>query len=164
MERSTRGAVWHCCEAGVSWPFFAWTRTRPGHTRNNYYFDRLRVGWLNCGRGTTRAEDAQGTPTQSNISPSILVYEDKSDPCCKVALGDAQGIVCMILLFLNIFSAHCAARLMGYKYTSRKTVMIINVMGFFLGLMLTILGLAPAPSEVPFFITLTYTVSVIQPA
>ena len=24
----------------------------------------------------TRAEDAQGTPTQSNISPSILVYED----------------------------------------------------------------------------------------
>jgi len=29
------------------------------------------------GRGTTRAEDAQGTPTQSHISPSILVYEDK---------------------------------------------------------------------------------------
>ena len=26
------------------------------------------------GRGTTRAEDAQGTPTQSHISPSILVY------------------------------------------------------------------------------------------
>jgi len=28
------------------------------------------------GRGTTRAEDVQGTPTQSHISPSILVYED----------------------------------------------------------------------------------------
>jgi len=28
------------------------------------------------GRGTTRAEDAQGTPTQSHISPSILVNED----------------------------------------------------------------------------------------
>ena len=28
------------------------------------------------GRGTTRAEDAQGTPTQSHISPSIPVYED----------------------------------------------------------------------------------------
>ena len=27
------------------------------------------------GRGTTRAEDAQGGPTQSHISPSILVYE-----------------------------------------------------------------------------------------
>ena len=25
-----------------------------------------------------RAEDAQGTPAQSHISPSILVYEDKS--------------------------------------------------------------------------------------
>ena len=27
--------------------------------------------------GTTRAEDAHGTPAQSHISPSILVYEDK---------------------------------------------------------------------------------------
>ena len=27
------------------------------------------------GRGTARAEDAQGAPTQSHISPSILVYE-----------------------------------------------------------------------------------------
>ena len=27
------------------------------------------------GRGTTRADDAQGTPTQSHMSPSILVYE-----------------------------------------------------------------------------------------
>ena len=29
------------------------------------------------GGGTTRAEDAKRTPTQSHISPSILVYEDK---------------------------------------------------------------------------------------
>ena len=28
------------------------------------------------GRGAARAEDAQGTPTQSDISPSILIYED----------------------------------------------------------------------------------------
>jgi len=28
------------------------------------------------GLGATRAEDAQGTPTQSHISPSILVYEE----------------------------------------------------------------------------------------
>jgi len=28
------------------------------------------------GRSTTRAEDAQGTPTQSHTSPSILVYEE----------------------------------------------------------------------------------------
>ena len=31
---------------------------------------------LVSGRGAARAEDAQGTPTQSHISPSILVYED----------------------------------------------------------------------------------------
>ena len=30
-----------------------------------------------CGRGTTRAEDAQGTPTQCHISPTILVYKEK---------------------------------------------------------------------------------------
>jgi len=28
------------------------------------------------GRGTAKAEDAKGTPTQSYTSPSILVYED----------------------------------------------------------------------------------------
>ena len=28
------------------------------------------------GRGTARAEDAQGKPTQSHISPSILAYEE----------------------------------------------------------------------------------------
>ena len=41
--------------------------------------DRLRVGSLNNFSfitSTARAEDAQGTPTQSRISPSILVYED----------------------------------------------------------------------------------------
>jgi len=33
-----------------------------------------------AGRGTTRAEDAQGTPTQSHISPSIVVYEHSVQP------------------------------------------------------------------------------------
>jgi len=51
--------------------------------------DRLRVCWLNgfithswelSGRGTTRAEDAQGTLTQSHKSPSILVYEQYISP------------------------------------------------------------------------------------
>ena len=40
--------------------------------------DRLRAGWLNSGRGTARVQDAQGTPTQSHVSPIILVYEDNS--------------------------------------------------------------------------------------
>ena len=30
------------------------------------------------GRGAARAKDAEGTPTQSHISPSILVYEEKN--------------------------------------------------------------------------------------
>ena len=36
-----------------------------------FSYDRLRVG-----RGPAREEDAQGTPIQSHISPSILVYEN----------------------------------------------------------------------------------------
>ena len=36
--------------------------------------DRLRVCWLK------RSEDAQGTPTQSHISPGVLVYEDPIIP------------------------------------------------------------------------------------
>jgi len=42
-----------------------------GHFQNHFG-----NGWL--WEGTTRAEDAQGTPTQSHVSPSILVYEDQS--------------------------------------------------------------------------------------
>ena len=33
------------------------------------------------GRGAARAEDAQGTPTQSGISPSIIVYEYQCNMC-----------------------------------------------------------------------------------
>ena len=51
---------------------------------------RLRVGWLNgSGRGTTRAEDAEGTPNQSHISPSVLVYKEK--PVWGVGSGSGVG-------------------------------------------------------------------------
>ena len=66
--------------------------------QRNHFVDRLRVGWLNgflthhIHRGTSgsaRAEDAQGTPTQSPISPSILVYDEKQ-LLCK-AIGQYRG-------------------------------------------------------------------------
>ena len=46
------------------------------------------------GRGTTRAEDAQGTPTQSHTSPSILMNKDRHvkrgcvEACC---VADVPG-------------------------------------------------------------------------
>ena len=52
---------------------FARAHLGPGSPRWKARLAILRGG---SGRGTTRAEDAQGTPTQSHISPSILVYED----------------------------------------------------------------------------------------
>ena len=45
------------------------------------------VGSTDTGRGTTRAEDAPGTSTQSHISPIILVYEDKTHPLHSAALN-----------------------------------------------------------------------------
>jgi len=47
-------------------------------------------------RGTTRAEDAQGTPTQNHISPSILVYEDMG----------IQPIISSIIKALSRLSLH----------------------------------------------------------
>jgi len=49
-------------------------RGRVEWTRRFICVDRLRAE-----EGTTRAEDAQGTLTQSHISPRLLVYEENSD-------------------------------------------------------------------------------------
>ena len=49
----------------------------PAEKARNLYGARIRPSGANSGRGTARAEDAHGTPTQSHISPSILVYEEK---------------------------------------------------------------------------------------
>ena len=48
--------------------------------RRETRLERLMDSWLvrstDSGRGTARAEDDQGAPTQSHISPSLLVYEE----------------------------------------------------------------------------------------
>ena len=38
------------------------------------------VGSTDFGRGSARAEDAQGTPSQSDVSPSILSIRRKNGP------------------------------------------------------------------------------------
>jgi len=50
---------------------------------------------IDFGRGAARAEDAQGTSTQSHISPSKLLYENKiqSWGAGPVAGDDALGKV-----------------------------------------------------------------------
>ena len=44
------------------------------------------------GRGTARAEDAQGTPTQSHISPSILVYEEQTIELCVALTAPGAAV------------------------------------------------------------------------
>ena len=59
-------------------------------------------------RGTTRAEDAQGTPTQSHVSPSILVYEDKHGGSVDALLEQAGAFfdkdknVSLLFFFINL--------------------------------------------------------------
>ena len=52
-----------------------WRLPWPGFIR---VIDSGLVGSTDYGRGTTRADDAQGTPTENHTSPSIQVYEDSS--------------------------------------------------------------------------------------
>jgi len=49
------------------------------------------LSMIDSGRGAARAEDAQGTPTQSHMSPSILVYEDK----LSAEVGNALALLHM---------------------------------------------------------------------
>ena len=46
---------------------------------------------IHLGRVTTRAEDAQETPIQSHISPSVLVYEDGKSKWWILGLADRKG-------------------------------------------------------------------------
>jgi len=63
-----------------------WCWCRFGHVTPR----KLPVGG-DSGRGAERAEDAQGTPTQSHISPSILVYEDYPWAACCTATARAKS-------------------------------------------------------------------------
>ena len=82
-------------------------------------------------RGTKRAENAQGTPTKSHISSSMLVYEDKSDrdfsifsiPRLDPDSGQAE-ITTSIL---------ATRKLSNLGYFFREPVIIIIIMIFFSG-------------------------------
>ena len=58
------------------------------------------------GRGTTRAEDAQGTPTQSHIPRSILVYDDEMlGRTASGALGGPSGPSAALSSYAAFFCA-----------------------------------------------------------
>ena len=44
------------------------------------------------GRGAARADDAQGTPTQSHISPSIQVYEENTRADSLLSRDELPGV------------------------------------------------------------------------
>ena len=87
VDNAQRSAVWqnHCVaeppQERVNWgKYYAnhfcavrWVTESPQKRFN--WGHRFRVGWLNE-FSFTRAEDAQGTTTQSHISPSLLVNEE----------------------------------------------------------------------------------------
>ena len=54
------------------------------------------------GRGAARAEDAQGTPTQSHMSPSILVYEYKLNSSREGSTAQTVRVSCAFWLCLGL--------------------------------------------------------------
>jgi len=68
-----------------------------------------------AGRGTTRAEDAQGTPTQSHTSPSVLVYEDTVEDCTRKAWesGDQRFHICFETFHSRLLSRWAALKILN---------------------------------------------------
>ena len=61
--------------------------------------------------------------------------------------SSAGGIVCMVCIMLNLVCGHCSSVLMGYRYTTRKTMIVSNFMTFVLGLTTTIIAFLPSTAE-----------------
>ena len=79
---------------------------------------------------TTRAREAQGTPTQSHTSPCILVYEDQSGEvrsvlakrCTQLSCGgrdqtksSGTKLDCVLFIYIYIYVY------ILYTYTSQRT-------------------------------------------
>jgi len=66
------------------------------------------LGFQEMGRGSAKAEDAQGTPIQSHISPSILVYDEKNRNLLVVACWLGSGTSSNVQRFRGglVFKAH----------------------------------------------------------
>ena len=59
---------------------------------------------IDSGRGTARAEDAQGTPTWSHKSTSILVYEEKAahgSKCVEITTPSSSSSLLLSSLELS---------------------------------------------------------------
>jgi len=89
----------------------------------------------------------------SAIEP--LVCGSSSNNCDRTALynsfrnnSNAGGVLALLAIVVNFLSAHCAAVLMGYKYTMRKTMMISNFCGVVLGLVTAVVGFTPGTRHV----------------
>ena len=94
-------------------------RARSGAGAGCSAIDRLRVS----GRGTARAEDAQETPTQSHVSPSILVYEEKYQSLLRPVLrARLRRTRCVgrgreVSLSLSLSHTHTHTRSLGRDFT-----------------------------------------------
>ncbi|EKX32483.1 hypothetical protein GUITHDRAFT_121339 [Guillardia theta CCMP2712] len=62
--------------------------------------------------------------------------------------ANLAGSLCLFTMLINILSAHLSAIVMGYRYTTRKSIMIINLVGFVVGLVMIILAFLPATRDV----------------
>eukprot|EP00286_Rhodomonas_abbreviata_P019393 CAMPEP_0181299216 /NCGR_PEP_ID=MMETSP1101-20121128/6221_1 /TAXON_ID=46948 /ORGANISM="Rhodomonas abbreviata, Strain Caron Lab Isolate" /LENGTH=379 /DNA_ID=CAMNT_0023404337 /DNA_START=90 /DNA_END=1229 /DNA_ORIENTATION=+ len=107
----------------------------------------LLYGTMLCFLWSDKAEDIIDTYWDSI---SLVVKDDGPNDVAQWLKDNAAagGVACLVGIFLNILCAHCCAVLMGYKYTARKSVLLVNIFGFALGMTTTIIALVPGSQDV----------------
>mmetsp|Transcript_29259 Transcript_29259/g.45831 ORF Transcript_29259/g.45831 Transcript_29259/m.45831 type:complete len:342 (-) Transcript_29259:607-1632(-) len=108
----------------------------------------LMYGVLLCFIWSDKAEDIIDTywVNIKEVVPSGTAQDQVEKWLRDNATGG--GVICLVMMGLSILCAHCSAILMGYKYTARKSVLVINMMGGLLGLVTIIIAFLPSIREV----------------
>ena len=57
------------------------------------------------------------------------------------------GIICLVGMTINMLCAHFSAKVMGYRHTARRTMLMANMVGLALGILLVVLAFLPGSRE-----------------
>ncbi|KAJ1476768.1 hypothetical protein T484DRAFT_1823801 [Baffinella frigidus] len=62
--------------------------------------------------------------------------------------SNSAGAVCLAAMLLHLLCAHCSATVLGYRYTSQRTVLATSLLGGCLGVALLTISALPETQEV----------------
>eukprot|EP00960_Hanusia_phi_P043985 756386-Hanusia_phi.AAC.1 len=68
----------------------------------------------------------------SELFPQGQVSQEQVHSNVK-KFSNLAGCLCLFTMLINVLSAHLSAVVMGYRYTTRRSILIINLVGFLIG-------------------------------